>query len=272
MMKNTFAQQYVKINLNSNYSIMPISDIKNIDCIKGMKQFPDNYFQLAIVDPPYGIDAPNMKMAANKNKNISGTSTSVADRLKKARFSKGSGKLKNRALNTMPLNWDIKPTQEYFNELFRVSKNQIIFGGNYFDLPPTRCVICWDKVQPWENFSQWEMAWTSFDKVSSLFRFSNKGGNTKELKIHPTEKPIELYEWILLKYANQGDIILDTHLGSGNSRIAAYKMGFDFYGYEIDEIYFKSSDKKFKSKKPILDQFRNFIEATKVNNEQLTLL
>ncbi|PSG90951.1 site-specific DNA-methyltransferase [Aurantibacter aestuarii] len=237
-----------------------------------MKKYPDNFFDLAIVDPPYGIDAPNMSMGANIKKNKSNTSDSVANRLKKARFSKGSGKLKNRALNSMRLDWDIKPKKAYFDELFRVSKNQIIFGGNYFNLPPTRCVICWDKVQPWQNFSQWEMAWTSFDKVASIFKCSNKGGNISELKIHPTQKPVKLYEWILMKYAQAGDKILDTHLGSGSNRIACYKNGFDFYGFEIDKTYYDAQNKRFENIRHSLDQFRNFTEETKVVNKQLHLL
>lgn len=250
---------------------MPVSNTYNTDCVKAMKNYPDNYFQLAIVDPPYGIDAPNFSMGANKSKNKSGTSDSVANKLRKARFSKGSGKLKNRALNTMKLDWDIKPTQEYFKELFRVSENQIIWGGNYFDLPATRCVVCWNKVQPWENFSQWEMAWTSFDKVASMFTYSGRGGSNSEKKIHPTQKPVKLYEWLLMKYAITGDKILDTHLGSGSSRIAAFKNGFDFYGFEIDEEYFKTQELRFKKAKPDLESFLMFTEATKNEVKQLSI-
>lgn len=224
---------------------MAISEVFRMDCMEGMKNYPDGYFDLAIVDPPYGIDAPNMSMGANKSKNKSNTSESVAKRLKKARFSKGSGKLKNRALNTMRLDWDVKPSEEYFKELFRVSKNQIIFGGNYFDLPPTRCCICWDKVQPWENFSQWEMAWTSFNYPSPIFRISNKGGDVRELKIHPTQKPVKLYDKIFSKFGKKGMKVIDTHLGSGSSRISADKAGLDFTGFEIDEDYFRDSEQRF---------------------------
>ncbi|KAB8156173.1 site-specific DNA-methyltransferase [Kordia sp. TARA_039_SRF] len=251
---------------------MPLSEVHNADCLKEMKKFPDNHFQLAIVDPPYGIDAPNMNMGANKSKNKSGTSDSVANKLRKARFSKGSGKLKNRALNTMSLDWDVKPPVEYFKELFRISENQIIWGGNYFDLPPTRCVVCWNKLQPWENFSQWEMAWTSFDKPASMFTYSNKGGANNEKKIHPTQKPVPLYEWLLMKYAKEGDKILDTHLGSGSSRIAAYKLGFDFNGYEIDKEYYQSQNKRFESQRADLDQFRTFVEETEIPINQLKIL
>ena len=189
----------------------------NDDCMEIMKTLPDKAFELAIVDPPYG-----MKEHGAQNG--------------------GAGTLKHRAYNNGCIDrWDIAPNKEYFIELMRVSVNQIIWGGNYFDLPPTRCVICWDKCQPWENFSQWEMAWTSFGKPAGLFKFDNRTGD----KIHPTQKPVALYEWLLTHYAKQGDKILDTHLGSGSSRIAAYNLGFDFVGCEIDKDYFDAQEKRF---------------------------
>jgi site-specific DNA-methyltransferase (adenine-specific) len=138
--------------------------------------------------------------------------------------------------------WDVAPSQEYFNELFRISKNQIIWGGNYFDLPPTRCIIVWDKVQPWENFSQVEIAWTSFDYPAKLFKYDNRTGG----KIHPTQKPIELYAWLLDNYANKGDKVFDPFLGSGSSRIAAYKKGFDFYACELDKEYYEAQEERFR--------------------------
>lgn len=221
----------------------------NSDCMEAMRKMPDKCFDLAVVDPPYGINAPNMAMGTNKNRSGDGyPAESVAQRLRKGRLNRGAGKLKNRALNTMPITWDYAPpSKEYFEELFRVSKNQIIFGGNYFGLPPTRCVICWDKCQPWENFSQWEMAWTSFDKPAALFRYSNTGGANREQKIHPTQKPVALYAWIFQRYAKPGHKILDTHLGSGSSRIAAYDAGLDFVGFEIDKEYFDSQEERFAS-------------------------
>lgn len=224
-------------------------ELLEIDCNEYMKGCKDNQFDLVIVDPPYGIDAPNMSMGGNKNKNKSNTSDSVANRLKKARFSKGAGVLKNRMLNTARLDWDIKPTQEYFDELFRVSKNQIIMGGNYFNLPPTRGIICWDKVQPWDNFSQWEMLWSSFNIPARLFRYSNKGGHNQETKTHPTQKPIKLYEWLLSNYAKEGDRILDTHLGSGSIAIACDKMGFSLVRCENDEIYYNDAVKRYEEYK-----------------------
>ena len=224
-------------------------ELLNMDCMEYMKTCKDNEFDLAIVDPPYGINAANMSMGNNPNRNDDWSrEESTAIKAKKGRLNQGSGKLKNRVLNTMNCEWDFyPPTKEYFNELFRVSKNQIIWGGNYFDLPPTRCIICWDKVQPWENFSQWEMAWTSFDKPAAMFRISNTGGNNREIKIHPTQKPRELYKRLLNKFAEKDQKIIDTHLGSGSSAIEAHYFGCDFTGIEIDSICFNSMEERFNN-------------------------
>lgn len=178
---------------------MPISEVFCMDCLDYMRSIPDKYFDLAVVDPPYGINAPAMDMGSSKG------NTSTATKLRKGRLNGGAGKLKNRALNTMSCDWDFSPpTQEYFDELRRVSKNQIIWGGNYFPLPPTRGIICWDKMQPWENFSQVEIAWTSFDYPAKIVRISTTGGNNHEEKIHPTQKPVSLYSWIFKKFAGGG--------------------------------------------------------------------
>lgn len=227
----------------------PISEIHNCDCVEFMRTIPDKFFDLAVVDPPYGINAPSMNMGSNISRKKDGyPAESTASRLRKGRLNCGGGKLKSRILNTKSCDWDcFPPDKDYFTELFRVSRNQVIWGGNYFPLPPSRCIICWDKVQPWDNFSQFELAWTSFDKPAAMFRFSNTGGANAEKKIHPTQKPISLYAWVFKRFANAGDRILDTHLGSGSSRIAAYKMGFDFYGCEIDKEYFKAADERFRS-------------------------
>lgn len=226
-----------------------VSEVYNIDCMEYMKSIPDKFFELAVVDPPYGINAPNMSMGTNLNRKRGGyNSQSVAQRLKKGRLNSGAGKLKNRALNTMPCDWDYSPPpRKYFDELFRVSRNQVIWGGNYFPLPPTRGVLCWDKMQPWENFSQFELAWTSFDCPAAIIHLSNTGGANRGTKIHPTQKPVELYHWVFKKFANPGDKIFDSHLGSGSSRIAAYKMGFDFYATEINKQYFDAQEKRFKN-------------------------
>ena len=191
------------------------SQVYNIDCMEYMRTMPDKFFDLAVVDPPYGLHKDS---------------------------SNGRGVLKNRVFNAGNISrWDLAPSQEYFDELFRVSKNQIIWGGNYFPLPPTRCVLCWDKVQPWPNFSQVEIAWTSFDAPAKIFHFDNRTGD----KIHPTRKPTALYKWIFDNFAKPGMKILDTHLGSGSSRIAAHFAGLDFYGCEIDREYFDAAEARY---------------------------
>lgn len=197
-----------------------ISEVYNMDCMEYMKSIPDKFFDLAVVDPPYGLNKKSTH---------------------------GRGKLKDRCLNRGNIQkWDIRPDQDYFDELFRVSKHQIIWGGNYFPLPPTRCFVCWDKQQVWENFSQCEIAWTSFDKPAKLITIANRGGQSDKGKFHPTQKPIALYAYILKTFAKPGNKIFDSHLGSGSSRIAAYKMGFDFYATEIDKDYYEAQERRFK--------------------------
>ena len=145
------------------------SFVSNRDCMEVMKTFPDKYFDLGIADPPYGIKQ-------------SGGQTG------------GKGKLRNRIFNHGAIDsWDFKPPQEFFTELFRVCENVIIFGGNYFNLPPSRCFVCWDKVQPWKNFSQCEFIYTSFKGPAKLFRMDNRIKG----KIHPTQKPVALYKYLL---------------------------------------------------------------------------
>lgn len=207
---------------------MPKSEVFNQDCMEGMKQFPDKYFELAIVDPPYGIGASEMQMGLGKKK-----------------WMRGKG-------------WDdIAPDDIYFNELFRVSKNQIVWGANHFKLPISRGWIFWDKdVQPDLSFSSGELAWSSFDCVLKKANIDYSGFRGKDGdKIHPTQKPVALYRWLLKNYAKPGDKILDTHLGSGSSRIAAYEMGFDFTGYELDKDYFDASVKRFEQYKAQLKLF-----------------
>lgn len=200
---------------------MSISIVENRDCLEAMKEFPDKFFDLAIVDPPYAI---------NRFKN------GETSRLRKY----GSLKSVN----------DERPTKEYFDELFRVSKNQIVWGFNHLCdlLPPTTEFIFWYKHQPVETYSDGELAWTSFTKTAKCFDyayFGNIGADT--YRIHPTQKPVALYQWILSKYAKQGDKILDTHLGSGSSRIACYNGGYDFWGYEIDKEYFEKQEQRFEN-------------------------
>ena len=233
--------------------------ITNEDNMLLMARYPDNYFDLAIVDHPYGIGASIMSMGSNPNrKDGKGySSVSTSNKIRKNRLNQGSGKLKNRILNNSNCEWDKKPPSiKYFNELFRVSKNQIIWGYNYFKLGPTRCVICWDKIQPWENFSQFELAYTSFDKPAKMFRLSNTGGANKEIKIHPTQKPVKLYEWLLMKFAKEGDQILDTHLGSGSIALACHNLGFDLTACELDKEYFDSAMKRLKEHQQQIRMFQ----------------
>jgi site-specific DNA-methyltransferase (adenine-specific) len=197
-----------------------------------MARYPDNYFDLAIVDPPYGIDDKLYRSSHGKNKNSA-----------IAKFYKADNR------------WDVAPNKEYFTELFRVSKNQIIWGGNYFYLPTSRGYICWDKIRPPENsFSDFELAWSSFDKMPKMFRFGANGGfvakKEDRIKIHPTQKPIQLYRWLLLNYAENGYKILDTHLGSGSIVIALddvnkiEKMNLTLTACEIDTEYFESTTQR----------------------------
>jgi site-specific DNA-methyltransferase (adenine-specific) len=216
------------------------SVVYNEDCVKALKRFKDNHFDLAIVDPPYGIGFGEFNRT-NKASN--------GERYK-------ANKYKNS-------NWDDDiPSDEYFAELMRVSKNQIVWGGNYFPyLWKNGCkgFIYWHKGNPVPNFADGELAWTSFNKVAKQFDFryyGNLQGKTNaEDKIHPTQKPVALYDWLLQNYAETGMNILDTHLGSGSSRIAAYKGGFNFVGFEIDPEYYEAQEKRFKD---FVSQLRMF--------------
>lgn len=200
----------------------------NMDCLPAMRQMPDKAYELAIVDPEYGIGVTGMRG--------------------------GNGVIKPDKKKT----WDEKPPDaSYFQELFRVSKNQIIFGGNYFSLPPTRCFVIWDKGETMygRSFAECELAWTSFDESARIFKHTPNDA----ARIHRCQKPTPLYEWLLTHYAKPGDKILDTHLGSGSSRIAAYNLGFDFTGYEIDADYFKAQEERFAAHAA---QINLFVEAT----------
>lgn len=215
------------MNNNGEKASAPLSIVTNEDNMILMARYQDKYFELAVVDPPYGI----------------------GDRL-----SDGGGKLKNTPMAVLyrdSSKWDVAPKKEYFDELFRVSKNQIIWGGNYFALPPSRCMICWDKLQDMPTLSAWELGWTSFDKPSKIFKHSSMDLN----RFHPTQKPVALYKWLLSRYAKPGDKILDTHLGSGSSRIAAYDLSFDFYACEMDADYFQAQEKRFQDFKQQLTLF-----------------
>lgn len=190
----------------------------NMDCMEAMRKMPDKAFDLAVVDPPYGIE-----------KGFCATS-------RVAKYGK---------MQTVN---DYKPTKEYFDQLFRVSENQIVFGYNHLSdmLPPTKEFLFWYKHQPVDTYSDGELAWTSFHKTAKCFDYPYFGTTGADnVRIHPTQKPVALYRWIYLRYAKPGFKIIDTHLGSGSSRIAAYEAGLDFVGYEISKEYFDAQEKRF---------------------------
>lgn len=195
-------------------------ELLNIDCMEYMKTLPDKAFDLAIVDPPYGIGISSNPVRQQHSKK----------------------------------NWDKEiPKKEYFSELFRVSGEQIIWGGNYFldFLRNTQGFLIWDKQQPHEfSLAMCELAWSSIQKPAKIFRYSVLSERNKQ---HPTQKPIKLYEWLLANYAKPGDRILDTHLGSGSSAIAAHYGGFDFVGCELDKDYYEAAKKRFEEQTRQID-------------------
>ena len=216
-----------------------MTEAYNIDCMEYMRTLPDNAFDLAVVDPPYGggfTEGGGCKGWFTKY-HQSADSAEQYNRFgsKDSRFEKykRDGAVK----------WDIAPPLEYFDELFRVSRNQIIWGGNYFNLPPTRCFLIWRKLTISENFTMAmaEYAWTSFNSNAKVFECAPQDVT----RFHPTQKPVALYEWIYKLYTEKGMKVLDTHLGSGSSRIAAYDAGLDFVGCEIDKTYFDAEERRF---------------------------
>lgn len=219
-----------------------LSTVYLMDCIEGMKQFPDKIFDLAVVDPPYGI-----KEAAGKNVSRNKGFGKGNSKSKKITFSKDYG---NK-------DWDNNPASiEYFIELQRVSKNQIIFGANHFieRIPNANSSswIVWDKDNGDSDFADCELAWTSLNSAVRKFQFRWNGMlqgdmKNKETRIHPTQKPVALYKWLLNKYAKQGDKILDTHLGSGSIAIACHDYGFDLTACELDKEYYDKAIERIKN-------------------------
>lgn len=193
------------------------------DCLEAMRGMPDKAFDLAICDPPYG-DGCDISDANSSRHRANGFS-------------------QQWRTNTHNI-WNVAPSGQYFTELARVSVNQIIWGGNYFTqfLPPSSGWIVWDKCNQGFSFADGEIAWSSFSRALRIYRYTR--GYTG--RIHPTQKPAALYKWLLQNYAKPGDKILDTHLGSGSSRIAAYDLGFDFTGYETDPDYFQAQQERFE--------------------------
>lgn len=212
---------------------------ENRDCVEAMKEFPDNFFDLAICDPPYGIGILSMQYTKTGANRASRTSAA------KSRDYRKQGE------------WDIKPPKEYFDELSRVAKKYIVWGGNYFAdmLKPSKSFLVWDKrcIDAMKNdFADCEYAYMSKGMgVARMFRYIWNGmiqGDmaNKEDRFHPTQKPIKLYTWILDNYAKQGDKILDTHVGSASSLIACARMGYEVWGYEIDKTYYRLATERIE--------------------------
>ena len=223
----------------------------NMDCLEAMKQMPDNAFDLAVVDPPYGISITSSSPVHVERERERAAVGGVGAFGGKKNADRGRPIIMPKIYHSFD---DEKPPNaEYFSELKRVSKNQIIWGGNYFldHLGPTPCMIFWDKGRDGLNFADGEIAWTSFKSPTRRFFFKWNGMlqgdmKNKENRIHPTQKPVRLYQWVYENFAKEGDKILDTHLGSGSSRIAAWELGFDFVGYEIDPVFFELQEKRFE--------------------------
>jgi len=223
----------------------------NMDCMDGMKEFPDKYFDLSIVDPPYGI-------GENGDKNYSRGKLAISKNYK-----------------AFAGNDKEAPNSCYFNELLRVSKNQIIFGANHFisKIPyDTSCWIVWDKDNGDNDFADCELAWTSFNTAVRKFKFRWHGMlqenmKDKEYRLHPTQKPVKLYEWLLKNYAKQGDKILDTHVGSASSLIACHNLGFQYVGFELDKEYYEQSLKRLKA----CESQVSLMDIVKADNEQILM-
>jgi len=207
----------------------------NADCMDVLAELPDKAFDLAIVDPPY----------SKANGSVS--------RIGGCWAAKYGNKIKV---------WDIAPPEKYFTELYRVSRNQIIWGANYFpNMRPTRCFVVWEKYIP-ENFSMamCEYAWTSFDRNAKIFKCSSLGAK-KDPRFHPTQKPVPLYAWLLNNFANKGDKILDTHLGSGSSALACHNLGFEMLGIEIDKEYYEKAKTRLVEHQRQLNLFNKELEV-----------
>ena len=210
----------------------------NMDCMEAMKEFPDKFFELAIVDPPYRDASENQP---TKDMRRNGSMNSFGD----------------------------KPTQEYFDELFRISKNQIIWGANNFQLPPYKGFVVWKKLTISDSFtmSMAELAFISegLGTTSKIFEYAPQGTKT-EPRLHPCQKPINLYLWLLQNYAHRGDKILDTHVGSASSLIACHRMGFEYWGFELEADYYKAATARLEKEK---SQLTIFESAERAQQEKL---
>lgn len=221
---------------------MPVNAFVNGDCMEALEAMPENYADLAVVDPPYGI---------NRFKN---------------------GQTSRLGKYSTDNNWnDNKPNEHYFKNLFRTARNEIVFGGNYFTLPQSRGWFFWYKHQPVDTYPDGELAWTSFDTNTKCCDYPFFGDhNSEKPRINPAQKPIPVYRWILQNYASPGDLILDTHVGSASSLIACMIEGFDYVGFELDKEYYEAACERIKNHQKQHSIFEH-VEKPKTH-EQLTLL
>jgi len=245
------------------------------DCMDYLPGFDDGFFDLAIVDPPYGGGSILMQQSSGTSTEGSGNGSTATSIRQGGRAWSNSYTLRGGAGSTLTPNakvgrtggtwatkyqtnggifdhdirhWDIAPDKDYFDQLFRVSKNQIIWGGNYFELPPTRCFVVWRKTNiPLRGFTMapCEYAWTSFNRNAVMFEYTSSG-HPGAGRIHPTQKPVALYEWLLDQFAEPGMRVLDTHVGSGSSAIACKQCGYDFIGFEINDTYYAMASERIE--------------------------
>ncbi len=208
----------------------------NADCMEIMRQYPDKYFDLAVVDPPYGSGGETF---------VSAGGTRFGGRFDRYKGNCPDWRKMGSEIRKKIVSWDYAPGEDYFKELFRVSKEQIIWGGNYFALPPNRCFLIWEKTNIPEKFTMAmaEYAWCSLNGNAKIIKLSSAGIVNR---FHPTQKPEDLYRWIYRNYSKPGYKVLDTHLGSGSNRRAAWDFGLDFVGCEIDTDYFQKQEKAFE--------------------------
>ena len=219
-------------------------ELLNCDCMEYMRTLPDNAFDLAICDPPYGGGHDGeLNVGGQVRGKVRHVQVNHAfgGRFERYNYPHTTGKKENR------ISWDTAPSEEYFKELFRVSRNQIIWGANYFKMPPTRCFVVWRKLTISEGFSMAmaEYAWTSFKENAKVYECMPQG-STKDRRFHPTQKPVSLYAWLLNNYAKDGDKILDTHFGSCSIGVACHNLGFSLTACEINETYFKKAVERLK--------------------------
>lgn len=219
-----------------------ISEVFNCDCIEYMRSLPDNHFTLAVADPPYSGGGRNNDEPQDI-RNTRGRFSKYAPTIKAGRTGGTWASKYGKGI----IDWDVAPPQEFFDELMRVSQHCIIWGGNYFSLPPTRCFLIWKKLTISESFTMAmaEYAWTNFDGNAKLVELPPQG-KAGDPRFHPTAKPIALYSWIFRLFAKEGDTIFDPMMGSGSSRIAANHAGLDFWGCEINKEYFDKANERYE--------------------------